>query len=113
MGRLHQARDGRDWLAPHLAQWSADPISSDDLRLFDLRERYRHSSWMPLPRMRAWFTLCHRETSQGTWLAARHGAADGIGTPRGGLTLRGHHGQRCLVQRHRLHSALRYRKPRL
>ena len=68
--------------------------------MFDLRERYRHSSWMTSPRMRAWFTLCHRETSQGTWLAARHGAADGIGTPRGGLILRGHHGQRRLVQRH-------------
>jgi hypothetical protein len=47
--------------------------------------------------MRAWFALCDRETSRGTWLAARHGAEDGIGTPRGGLTLRGHCGQRRLV----------------
>ena len=60
--------------------------------------------------MRAWFTLCHRETSQGTWLAARHGAADGIGTPRGGLTLRDTMDSVAWYNGTRLHSALGYRK---
>src|SRR6476646_222212 len=47
MGRPHQARDGSDGLAPHLAQRSADPISSDDLPVARFyMSATLHSSWM-------------------------------------------------------------------